>query len=197
MQVKGEDSPPASDAALGPQREGAARVAWAGQGPGTPGGLLDRPTSCPPGARSSAARPCSPGVGGPRGNLPRTGSLAGHVGALTLHGKRPSRELVRLLLITSDAFLRQHAWEAALLEPVLLSAAVSCDMQSPISDGVCMQAADHVMDARRFKIPEGPSPPGHSALLSHPGSPSSVTDDLRPAKRHSRLQKCVSLGPLS
>ena len=96
MQVKGEDSPRAAQAA---------RVAGAGQGLGMPGGQPDRPTSCPPGARSPAVRPCSPGVGGPRGNLPRTGSLAGHVGALTLHGKRPSPELVRLLLIHSNAIL--------------------------------------------------------------------------------------------
>ena len=105
MQVEGEDFPRASDAARGSQCEDAAGGAWAGQGLGMPGRLLDRPTSCPPGARSPAARPCSPGVGGPRGNLPRTGSLAGHVGALTLQGKRPSPELVCSLLIRLDKLI--------------------------------------------------------------------------------------------
>ena len=105
MQVMAKDPPCASDAPLGPQRKDAAQVAWAGQGSGMLGRPLDRPTSCPPGARSPAARPCSPDVGGHRGNLPRTGSLAGHVGALTLHGKRPSPELVRLLPIPLDALL--------------------------------------------------------------------------------------------
>ena len=73
MQSKGKDSPRASDAARGPQREDAARVAWAGQGPGTLSGLLDRPTSCPPRARSPDARPCSPRVGGPRGKPAQNG----------------------------------------------------------------------------------------------------------------------------
>ncbi|CAK0732231.1 hypothetical protein CVIRNUC_000102 [Coccomyxa viridis] len=151
MKAMAKDPPCASDAPLGPQRKDAAQVAWAGQGSDMLGRPLDRPTSCPPGARSPAARPCSPDVGGPRGNLPRTGSLAGHVMALTLHGKRPSPEL----------------------------------------------AADHVMDARRFEMSQGPTLPWRSALLTHPGSPSSVTDDWRPAKRHSRPRKYVSVSPLS
>ena len=83
------------------------------------------------------------------------------------------------------------------LAPVMLSFAVSGDVQSPVSDGACTQAADHVTDVRRFEMFQGPSLPGHSALLTHPGSPSSVTDDWRPAKRHSRPQKYVSLSPLS
>ena len=104
MQVKGKDSRHVSDAVLKPQRKDTTQVAWAGHAPSMLDGLLDRPTSCPPGARSPEARPCSPRVGGPKGSLPRTGSLAGHVGALTLQGKRPSPELVSPLHVSSDAF---------------------------------------------------------------------------------------------
>ena len=93
--------------------------------------------------------------------------------------------------------LTEHLGGCSRLAPVMLSFSVSCDVQSPVSRAVCMQAADHVMDARRFEMSQGPTLPWRSALLTHPGSPSSVTDDWRPAKRHSRPQKYVSLSPLS